>query len=1124
MQYWYPTQQRVDALSLELKQLEILAKEEKGGSISILRNISEIIRSAATIADFPKHQIGRWLWVASQFRLCSIASEPDIAGPACAALIFLGKAVQTGRINPGKDQELNWVLDTTVRRLRARLPADRVRSWLSPLEVEAVESRLKALMLPTTFDADAVSERVRERLDELNGVSMDGRIAGVAVKIEALTAAAHRPGNDGAAARAALLYVAQEDDVVSDAAGILGLLDDLYVIDWAYAVVEGQTRCLPILNALLDRWPFVEDLALVSDPPMPLDFFSRYIACAGLNSLFSKDAPSLLILRESAGYAAVTAVLAAVNCACGQAEGLESEIGAFPVGQAVMVSDGRHHFKAQFAGIVRLEGKPKIRLGVRRNGSLTVPMNVAPYIARRPTAHKMLCDGSELSQWLKARHLDPLTALTGSGRRRLQRHECVLLVMPKNKLDDYFPGLRPFGMSAAALLGAKYVGADLVEHDLEHEPSDSPFIYACADPATAFALIKAPPQNVSSWRVIVDGARAGKVLRASLKASAEHADVPMCVLGELHEREAAGDLMREDMQPWYLEDHDVEPPPAGHRPVQPGDDRLTRSLLRRGAHWSTTIKVHEVRSEFLEAAAGCLNAGRAMRGDDTQIQALEFAISAFIQKATARPVGSPEVLRQLGQAASNLASHASVLSLYDQRAGHIQEVFRRWDTVMPPAVDRVRVLADLVQAMPASQSVAVICRSEEIAQACRTASRPYPRLAGAVWTNLDGLRRLAPFDRVVVAGWLDKMAMREIANNGYGAQVDLILFPFEQRWFNATRDAGKKWERRIEARTIGVLRRLTNLPGMQGVKGGLWSDEAEKRLDDTAPEVPPDVVEDNDAPEFEQVEARAITALQSRIEQARSFNPTAPACLVMFERDGAYSFLPPHGRVIVLADAKGALDSRRVQKGDAEKALFRNVAALEPGMVLAFPKGGGRDLIEEKTDQFLKDAALVRSAAGLWKAALRRHVQQDQSGYVEFSKRMAAAGERRDPYTVRAWSNYTHSIAPRNYRVLVPLIAKLTGDRALTDRMREVLAAIDQIYRARTQAAEAILAELFSGRIDVEADELVFMIGSSALTYALHKVKAVLGVQETPIPLIGKIASLSVEAASNASEETEAAK
>jgi hypothetical protein len=118
---------------------------------------------------------------------------------------------------------------------------------------------------------------------------------------------------------------------------------------------------------------------------------------------------------------------------------------------------------------------------------------------------------------------------------------------------------------------------------------------------------------------------------------------------------------------------------------------------------------------------------------------------------------------------------------------------------------------------------------------------------------------------------------------------------------------------------------------------------------------------------------------------------------------------------------------------------------------------------------------------------------------------MASAGEPRDVATIRAWVSVTHTVAPRNYRRVVPLLAELTGDPELKGRCDEILQSIDLIYRARAQAAEAIVHELFTGQIDLEAPELRFELGGHEVRYALHRVRRLAGVRDVPIELMGKI-------------------
>jgi hypothetical protein len=254
--------------------MERVSAQQVSHSLEFLPLISRTLSTALNADGFPQHQIGQWVWLASQFRMLAAADDAE-AVVAGAALNFLGKRVDAGKIEAAVIQDLNWVLDSTVRRLGGKMRPHGFRSCLTSDELSAIESRLARFASIPEFDVDAIRQRVQRQLGELQALSLDGRIDGVVTKTDTLFEASARSGKEGAAARAALLYLADEDDAVGDAFGVLGLLDDVYVIDWAYAVVEGLTRCLPLLLAFLDQWPFVADLALAGDPPMPLDRFSQ---------------------------------------------------------------------------------------------------------------------------------------------------------------------------------------------------------------------------------------------------------------------------------------------------------------------------------------------------------------------------------------------------------------------------------------------------------------------------------------------------------------------------------------------------------------------------------------------------------------------------------------------------------------------------------------------------------------------------------------------------------------------------------------------------------------------------------------------------------------------------------
>src|SRR5947207_3318710 len=109
--YWYPTQIRATALEVELKSLECISAEQGGRLAEFLPLISRTLSAALNTDGFPQYQIGQWTWVASRFRILAAASDTE-AIVAGAALNFLGKRVDAGRIDAGDVQDLNWVLDS----------------------------------------------------------------------------------------------------------------------------------------------------------------------------------------------------------------------------------------------------------------------------------------------------------------------------------------------------------------------------------------------------------------------------------------------------------------------------------------------------------------------------------------------------------------------------------------------------------------------------------------------------------------------------------------------------------------------------------------------------------------------------------------------------------------------------------------------------------------------------------------------------------------------------------------------------------------------------------------------------------------------------------------------------
>jgi hypothetical protein len=139
--HWYPTQERADAVVRELERLRAATLAFRNEPGQFLLQVSRTLMSSGSIRGFPQHQAGRWVWLASQFRILAQSHDAS-AAEAGAALSFLFTRLSRESLNEDDIQDLNWALDSTVRKLKSRLQPGSCRSNLSPHELLAIEARL----------------------------------------------------------------------------------------------------------------------------------------------------------------------------------------------------------------------------------------------------------------------------------------------------------------------------------------------------------------------------------------------------------------------------------------------------------------------------------------------------------------------------------------------------------------------------------------------------------------------------------------------------------------------------------------------------------------------------------------------------------------------------------------------------------------------------------------------------------------------------------------------------------------------------------------------------------------------------------------------------------------------
>lgn len=1106
MNHWYPTQARI-------AQLDAAAFEPPNDAGITVPDYSEVLRTARKQDWFPAHQTHRWVWLASQYRLHR-GSGGDAEKTSQRALEYLRSLGACSAPTDDQHRDLRWMLDTSVRRLAPMVGAAQIRSCLSTEERAAVELKL-ASYDTGAFDGVHTRRAVAAQLASISEIVGGTYLSSFTAKVEALFGAAE---NGCPHSRAALAYLAEHEDAVPDSGGFLGLVDDVYVVEWAYAASLHETRCLPILEGLLQRFPHVADVPLIGAPPRPLGAYAQYAVVAALQALFDEGGAHVISLREAGPTPLLASVFAAIECVRSHAQDLDREITDWPPGTHMTLSDGLSTLRVTFEGLMDVGGKQRIQIGVRNGagvsgrGKKLVQRDILPYVAKaQPFQDKLLAKGGDVDEWLRTRHADPFVNVLGSARKALERRRCAMYVGPRWKLDAYIHLIKPMDGAASARLGIRHALTKTKFEEHTGSVTDAPFLYTCCDASVAAALVSDPPEQVESWSIVIDGADLGDALNNALAAAGNAAEAPRCTFAELHDREGAASLLVAAPPSLVLEDHDVQPSASGPWRASTNDDELVRGLDRQPNYWTAAHEFVECSRPSFEALADAVRVLRASGDDDTRH--LELAVSALMRRALAAPIAPCPYAEKLPALAAQALTLAAPMRRFSEAARVLYNALQAPDISAGTFCDRMGVIRPVAATVRAGERLAILCRTQAIAEIYRAQFRDDVVLGQVNWTTLQTIRRNAPLERIVVPGWFDKSAIRELALAGYAELTTFLFFPFERDWFNATLAAQHRWERRLDAVAAPRLQKLAEKSGASGGTSRLWRPQTQLRVAAGAdPQTAHYDDADEDDADHDWIERRAVAALEAAVPRAPRSADSIRAQLIVFDGGAEYICLPPASEVIVLSGR----DDRGRESGstkNAEDYLYSTVSELKRGMVLAFPTGGDRDLLDARADEFIPRVEETRALAALWKSALKRTLIGPIDPWAEaFAKRITEAGQPRKPFTVRAWVTHTGTVAPRNYRVLVPLIAKLTNDMELHAAIDAALAAIDLVYRGRAKAADAIVQELFAGDIDTDAEELRFDIGEHQLRFSLRRVLSVRAPHFIHADYIGRLSTFAAGA------------
>ena len=919
-------------------------------------------------------------------------------------------------------------------------------------EQAKAEEIFEKLSLIDGCDTELV-DRVVETLDDLKNLADCGFLKRLATNARTLIDVlkdSKRPEDERICARGALRYFVENDDAISDDLGLVGYLDDVFILQTAVDLVSPlREPLIELLDQVVGVWPFLNMLTLDDGSgPRPASEFAILNFALSCRDLRSSDTRNTMLIAPETGPIAILLGFITTLGLAHKAGRRRLTEESFTPGQKVLVD---YDAVAEFGGFEDLKGGRRVfRLrtyrterGIKRLGSIfswpisdlhrLVPVDYTRTIRGEIERGKrnLTTDVSGLSFLFNGPHNADVHAIDKQ----------VIVVMPTTLAAEFCNSTQLYGQTIRDAIPVGQVSADGESEECwsTRFGKQKPILLFASDLDIARAYAEEHREKIEL--VIVDVAGRNREKHASLKRL-NRLHIP-CLLSatERVANETEVD-QHNDLSVWEWSPEELTALVWPETKLTPTSGEIARFEHRVRSTSSTRPIVKSISLPIVDETYRAFLALRQLarqRGADTLPEMEEIIAQAFFATTQLMRCASPlsaestcivEAAQRIKKIRT-LAGSSNFLSNDEQASiaklvNRTQEFGEQLQDHNPKAI----ALDLLISEFPA---VAILCPDARLVYELEAAfAGKRNRVFASVTDDIEFT------DGLIIPGWFRQNRMAAVLSPPIVAPLVLVLYKAERQWYQqfSRKRRGKREER---TRLKG---RAAIFPSLRGWK---------------VPKPPPEVPSEVDAvsDDIDEVRAEIDDSFRQRVyAQVRSgkSDADARARLVLFT-GGVYGLFTDNYKLnIVTHLLDGSVDD------DDEKASVKLVAARDVGVgdaVVFRPKS--RDLIREVADEFLQSGQ--RDMSKEWQRALQKYIDEHGLSTETMYDRLKKAGCKSGLQAIRNWIYDEDMIAPQQYRNDVPAIAQVTGDADLASNVEAVVDAIKHVRSAHQQKAPRVIAK-----------------------------------------------------------------
>jgi hypothetical protein len=957
--------------------------------------------------------------------LCAYARMSDVETRrmAAGALALVLQEQAASEVLVGRHMAVSVALQE-IRRRRGDAPGQALLA-VSPEERRLAESIFLGHAEAPLYPDNELARRATTLCDELAHLAGATFVAHLIMGTRLLVEVLRSPSHDYAQtwARAGLSYVLRQDDATDDRLGLVGLLDDLYVVETAVRFIQpGRAPLDAILRELFSAWPFLLDVVLAEgDDTQPASEFLLLNLAFACPDLLGNGAGFSRLAVTGPGTGPIPLLVGLLAGLGEQQRRTARPSDRFVPGQLVLVNGGpcavyrgRRHDQAGAPKIV-LEFPSHSKRGgpVKHMLHLWAESCLTPAPAdRRPSGEMPRLGQPEarpVGVLQRLFHLDEPMIPNPAAKK-------VLVVGDRLKARALATSVLICGQPLVEVLPMGHLNrrGEICSWSQSAFGAQQPLIVISSVPERAAAFVEDRASDVAVVIIDGDGAEsAGAEMRRLVDAQ-----VPVLAFLRDDDGGAQTAALLADcgarVWRWRADDlHQMQwRSSRGSGPIAAFEQRVEASS-------GPDIRTISVDSAQVSEAFECLRSLGSPKQDDDEDQVQPLVGQAW------------SIGLQLVRSVAVLDA-PSALGIRD-RIGRIERALAsdRFASVAEKAglakvMDALgRLTADLERENPKGEALAGLLKDA-------------PELAVLSDVPRDACE-VRPMRGAVVTHWLGKARMPRILMPPVALPLYLLLYAPERRWLRGYMEAA----RRSCASPPDDNERRVVFPGVASAWGS----------GTTPPPLPPQE-EQPQTPDLDEIRV-AVLRGRARHLLARAGlqgGELVDARMVVF-REQAYAFLTEG------YDANVVTHLLSPQHSEPAEVKVRRPEQLKIGDVVIFPDGD-RDAIRAYADRTLPTGE--RERAKLWQRALRRW--KDGLGLTTrtITEMLHEHGCARHPLTVRNWIVNDNLIGPGR-RGDIRALASLTGDPELAAHVEDCERAVSAVRGEHLRAAGK-LAEMIAER------------------------------------------------------------